>query len=71
MMALSDVFKEDGEKFFSYVMIFSAGFFIFQNFFELQHIRKNTVHNTTHGSLFTYLSTAFNNPFIDVIVKGH
>lgn len=29
MMALSDVFKEDGEKFFSYVMIFSAGFFIF------------------------------------------
>lgn len=29
MMALSDVFKEDGEKFFSYVMTFSAGFFIF------------------------------------------
>ena len=29
MMALSDVFKEYGEKFFSYVMIFSAGFFIF------------------------------------------
>lgn len=47
-----------------------ARFFIFQNFFELQHIRKNTVHNTTHGSLFTNLSTAFDNPFIDVIVKG-
>ena len=39
MMALSDVFKEDGEKFFSYVMIFSAGFFILRIISDLKRMR--------------------------------
>ena len=39
MMALSDVFKEDGEKFFSYVMIFSEAFLFLRIISDLKRMR--------------------------------